>query len=65
MEVYPLNSNFVRLMVERLIRFVKTPLTRTLGSSTLIFEELMTVLCDVETTVDKRTLTYIFEKKNG
>lgn len=47
---------------ERLIRCVKNLLLRTLGSSTLNFEELMTVLCDVEATINKRPLTYLSEE---
>lgn len=47
---------------ERLIRCVKNLLVRTLGSSTLNYEEFMTVLCDVEATINKRPLTYLSEE---
>ncbi|XP_035223585.1 uncharacterized protein LOC118196271 [Stegodyphus dumicola] len=44
---------------ERLIRIVKNILVRVLGKSSVTYEELLTVLCDAEATVNNRPLTYI------
>lgn len=46
---------------ERLVRSVKTKLKKTLGRSLLTFEELQTTLCEVETTINSRPLTYANE----
>lgn len=44
---------------ERLIRSIKALLIRMLGRSSLNMEELATILCDVEATVNSRPLTYV------
>lgn len=44
---------------ERLIGLVKTLLRKVLGKASLDFEELMTVICDCESVVNSRPLTYI------
>lgn len=44
---------------ERLIYCVKNLLLRKLDRSALSFEELVTVLCDVEATLNKSPLTYL------
>lgn len=44
---------------ERLIRSVKSLLLRVLGNSSVNFEELSTILCDVEAQINSRPLTYI------
>ncbi|CAL8117960.1 unnamed protein product [Orchesella dallaii] len=46
---------------ERLVGVVKRSLKRVLGKATLGYEELQTVLCDVESSVNRRPLTYISE----
>ncbi|GIY74460.1 endonuclease [Caerostris darwini] len=43
----------------RLIRSVKSLLVRILGRSSVNFEELLTILCDVEASINSRPLTYI------
>ncbi|XP_064470153.1 uncharacterized protein LOC135384901 [Ornithodoros turicata] len=46
---------------ERLIRSVKTSLRKVLGKSTLRFEDLATVVTQVEAVINSRPLTYISE----
>ncbi|GFX27146.1 putative RNA-directed DNA polymerase from transposon X-element [Trichonephila clavipes] len=46
---------------ERLIRVLKDLLKRTLGNAVVTYEELLTVLCDCESIVNSRPLTYVFE----
>lgn len=46
---------------ERLIRVLKDLLKRTLGKAVLTYEELFTVLCDCESVVNSRPLTYLSE----
>ncbi|GFY20215.1 integrase catalytic domain-containing protein [Trichonephila clavipes] len=46
---------------KRLIRVLKDLLKRTLGNAVLTYEELLTVLCDCESIVSSRPLTYVSE----
>ena len=46
---------------ERLVRVVKELLKRTLGRAVLTHEELQTVLCDCESVINSRPLTYLSE----
>ncbi|XP_043466423.1 uncharacterized protein LOC122501193 [Leptopilina heterotoma] len=46
---------------ERLIGMLKNLLRRVLGKSCLTFEELLTVLCDCESVLNARPLTYMSE----
>ncbi|GFW30301.1 integrase catalytic domain-containing protein [Trichonephila clavipes] len=46
---------------ERLVRTVKELLKRTLGRSVLKYDELHTVLCDCESIINCRPLTYVSE----
>ncbi|XP_055950873.1 uncharacterized protein LOC129984959 [Argiope bruennichi] len=46
---------------ERLVQMIKKLLRRTLGQASLNYEELMSVLCDCESTVNSRPLTYVTE----
>ncbi|GFW41208.1 integrase catalytic domain-containing protein [Trichonephila clavipes] len=46
---------------ERLIRVLKDILKRTLGNVVLTYVELLTVLCDCESIVNSRPLTYVSE----
>ncbi|UYV63047.1 hypothetical protein LAZ67_2002938 [Cordylochernes scorpioides] len=46
---------------ERLIRSIKDLLVRILGHSSVYYEEMSTILCDVEATINSRPLTYIHE----
>ncbi len=44
---------------ERLVHLVKTCLKKTLGKSSLTFEELQTVLCEIEVSINSRLLAYV------
>ncbi|XP_035220808.1 uncharacterized protein LOC118193777 [Stegodyphus dumicola] len=55
----PSRGSWLGGWLERLIRIVKNLLVRVLGKSSVTYEELLTVLCDVEATVNNRPLTYI------
>jgi hypothetical protein len=46
---------------ERLIRLLKQLLCKTLGKASLTYEELETVLCDCESVINSRPLTYVPE----
>lgn len=49
---------------ERLIGIVKRLLRRTLGRSSLTYSEMETVLCDCESVVNSRPLTYTADNSN-
>jgi hypothetical protein len=46
---------------ERLIQMVKGLLKKVLGRASLKYEELVTILCDVEAVINSRPLTYLSE----
>jgi hypothetical protein len=46
---------------ERLVRTVKYCLKKTLGKAFVTFEELQTILCDIEVAVNNRPLAYVSE----
>ena len=46
---------------ERLIRLIKQLLRRVLGRASLSYEEMYTVLCDCESVINSRPLTYLSE----
>ena len=50
---------------ERLVRSVKNCIRKTVGSSTLNFEELRTLLIEVEATMNNRPLAYLYDDENG
>ncbi|GFW45954.1 integrase catalytic domain-containing protein [Trichonephila clavipes] len=62
MEIYPTYYSLVGGWWERLVRTVKELfLKRTLGRSVLKYDELYTVLCDCESIINCRPLTYMSE----
>ncbi|GBN16632.1 hypothetical protein AVEN_15889-1 [Araneus ventricosus] len=49
---------------ERLIQIMKDLLKRVLGQAQLLFEEMLTILCDCEVLINSRPLTYMSESKH-
>ena len=50
---------------ERLVRSIKKPLKKILGRSTLSFDELRTVLVEIEGVVNSRPLTYVYDDEES
>ena len=46
---------------ERLVRSIKRPLKKVLGQSALNFEELQTVLVEIESVINSRPITYMHD----
>ena len=49
---------------ERLVRSVKNCVKKMVGRSTLTFEELRTLLVEVEATLNNRPITYVYDDEN-
>lgn len=47
---------------ERLVRLLKDLLKRTLGRTSINYEEMNTILCDCEAVINSRPLTYLTEE---
>lgn len=50
---------------ERIVRSMKTALRKTIGQSLLTYEELETVLCEIEQSINARPLVYQSEDDLG
>ena len=46
---------------ERLVRSFKLPLRKILGKSLLTYEEIETILCEIECVINSRPLIYVSE----
>ncbi|XP_054713055.1 uncharacterized protein LOC129222566 [Uloborus diversus] len=57
MEIQPAVSS----LVGRIVRTVKDLLRRVLGKASIEYEEMLTILCDVEAVINARSLTYLSE----
>ena len=50
---------------ERLVQSIKRPLKKVLGRSTLTFDELNTVLVEIEGVINSRPLTYVYDDEDS
>ena len=50
---------------ERLVQSIKRPLKKVLGRSTLNFDELNTVLVEIESVINSRPITYVYDDKDS
>ena len=50
---------------ERLVRSVKNCLKKSVGRSLLDFEELRTLIVEIESAINNRPLTYVYDDENG
>ena len=50
---------------ERLVRSIKRPLKKVLGRSPLNFEELRTVLVEIESVINSRPITYMYDDEDS
>ncbi|GFW54800.1 integrase catalytic domain-containing protein [Trichonephila clavipes] len=59
MEIHSSTGSLVGRFFGRLIGLVKRTLRKTLGKTSLNHEEMYTVLCDCESLINSRPLTYV------
>ncbi|KAL9955907.1 hypothetical protein ACROYT_G037306 [Oculina patagonica] len=50
---------------ERLVRSVKSPIQKTIGRSTLTYDELSTLLTEIEGLINARPLTYVYDDEDS
>ena len=50
---------------ERLVRSVKVPLKKVLGRATLNFEQLRTLMVEIESVINARPITYVYDDTNS
>ena len=50
---------------ERLVQSVKRCLKKTIGRASLTFDELVTIMVEIESTLNNRPLTYIYDDSEG
>ena len=65
MEIYCGESPLVGGFWERLIRSVKRSLRKSIGRSNLTYEQLSTLIVEVEAVINSRPLTYIADDCDG
>ncbi|GFR10983.1 integrase catalytic domain-containing protein [Trichonephila clavata] len=64
MEVYTRQNPMGGGFYKRMVKTVKEPLRKILGRSLLSFEELTTLLAEIENIVNLRPLTYVSDDKD-
>ena len=50
---------------ERLVRSVKCPLKKVLGRSSLMYDELNTIIIEIESLINARPITYVFDDQES
>jgi len=50
---------------ERLVRSIKTPMKKVLSRSTLSFEQLRTLMVEIESVINARPITYVYDNANS
>ena len=50
---------------ERLIRTVKQCLKKSIGKANLSFDELHTIIVEVEAAINARSITYLYDDQDG
>ena len=50
---------------ERLVQSIKRPLKKVLGRSTLNFDELNTILVEIESVINSRPITYVYDDEDS
>lgn len=50
---------------ERLVQSIKRPLKKVVGRSTLNFDELNIVLVEIESVINSRPITYVYDDKDS
>jgi len=50
---------------ERMVKSVKQPLKKTVGRSTLDYDELQTAVVEIEAIVNARPLTYVYDDEES
>ncbi|KAL9977059.1 hypothetical protein ACROYT_G014423 [Oculina patagonica] len=50
---------------EKLVRSVKSPIQKTIGRSTLTYDELSTLLTEIEGLINARPLTYVYDDEDS
>ncbi len=50
---------------ERMVQLLKRSLKKAIGRSSLNFEELRTLVVEIESTINNRPITYVYDDQNG
>ena len=61
MEIYRRESSVVGRVWERLVRSIKRPLKKVIGRTSLGFDELRTLIVEIEGLLNARLITYVYD----